>query len=445
MQAIGSAPAAGRRGIRLQRGAEAHPQGHQDRAGVRDRGEDAEVRHCRPLPLHRRLPGRDRRAHSGDSRLRQATALDEPGFPDADLLLQALSRAARWSSKPSRAAFACRRHSRPGRSSTTWPASPGPGSRRRNSNSSSASSSFTNSPGSGYPAASASCSSSRAIAATGTTTAGRSRCCLHAGWYRRRSCHDRAQAHLADQPDDHLEAQRALSSRGAESVGLARRQVRLEHHRRQQGPGLRRHRAAGAGGRRRRRGRNQRHGRPAAAHRHRGVAGDSRASSRRHPSSGAGIFRPSAPEAALNSPYVDYAIRGQGEETLARSCSMRSSDARHAALRAIAGLSWRSGGQIVHNKNRAFSAASLARTLPYERAGRSAAIPGPDLSRPAHHRLSGRAGLPLSLHLLRSGGDVSRQDRAARRRSGWSRTCDFLTHASRRGCHPILRSQLLRS
>jgi anaerobic magnesium-protoporphyrin IX monomethyl ester cyclase len=35
----------------------------------------------------------------------------------------------------------------------------------------------------------------------------------------------------------------------------------------------------------------------------------------------------------------------------------------------VAGLSWRSGGEIVHNTNRPFSAASLTRTLPYHRAG----------------------------------------------------------------------------
>ena len=41
LQAVRLAPAAGRRRVGFQRGVEAHSQGHQDRAGVRDRGEDA--------------------------------------------------------------------------------------------------------------------------------------------------------------------------------------------------------------------------------------------------------------------------------------------------------------------------------------------------------------------------------------------------------------------
>jgi anaerobic magnesium-protoporphyrin IX monomethyl ester cyclase len=81
-----------------------------------------------------------------------------------------------------------------------------------------------------------------------------------------------------------------------------------------------------------------------------------------------GHFPTIAAEAALNSPYVDYAIRGQGEETLVE---VLDAIFRHDgnAISAIAGLSWRSGAQIVHNRNRAFSAASLARALPYERLG----------------------------------------------------------------------------
>jgi radical SAM superfamily enzyme YgiQ (UPF0313 family) len=64
---------------------------------------------------------------------------------------------------------------------------------------------------------------------------------------------------------------------------------------------------------------------------------------------------------------VDYAIRSQGEDTL---IELLDSIFRGASdLGAIRGLSWRSDGQIVHNQNRAFSAAALARVLPYERLG----------------------------------------------------------------------------
>jgi anaerobic magnesium-protoporphyrin IX monomethyl ester cyclase len=93
-----------------------------------------------------------------------------------------------------------------------------------------------------------------------------------------------------------------------------------------------------------------------------------------------GHFPSICAEPALKSPYVDYAIRGQGEETLCevldaifRGGATTHSDANTRGdantLGTIAGLSWRSGDRIIHNKNRSFSAASLARSLPYERLG----------------------------------------------------------------------------
>jgi radical SAM superfamily enzyme YgiQ (UPF0313 family) len=79
-----------------------------------------------------------------------------------------------------------------------------------------------------------------------------------------------------------------------------------------------------------------------------------------------GHFPSICAEPALNMPYLDYAIRGQGEETLREVL-----DAIFAGgdLASIAGLSWRNGEQIVHNKDRAFSRAGLERTLPYGRVG----------------------------------------------------------------------------
>jgi len=87
-----------------------------------------------------------------------------------------------------------------------------------------------------------------------------------------------------------------------------------------------------------------------------------------------GHFPTIAAEAALNSPYVDYAIRGQGEQTLAEVLDAIFHGVDQAAggddsVSAIAGLSWRRGDLIVHNRNRTFSAAGLARALPYERLG----------------------------------------------------------------------------
>ncbi len=78
-----------------------------------------------------------------------------------------------------------------------------------------------------------------------------------------------------------------------------------------------------------------------------------------------GAFPTVCPEATLNSSYVDYAVRGQGEDTLRELLDAHA--ARDLAmLPAIGGLSWRREGQVVHNKDRPFSAASLDRMLPYD-------------------------------------------------------------------------------
>jgi anaerobic magnesium-protoporphyrin IX monomethyl ester cyclase len=79
-----------------------------------------------------------------------------------------------------------------------------------------------------------------------------------------------------------------------------------------------------------------------------------------------GHFPTICPEAVLSEPYVDYAVRGQGEDTFTQ---LFDTLGRHDedAVAAIAGLSWRRQEQIVHNKERTFSARSLATRLPYER------------------------------------------------------------------------------
>ena len=77
-----------------------------------------------------------------------------------------------------------------------------------------------------------------------------------------------------------------------------------------------------------------------------------------------GAFPTVCPDATLNSSYVDYAVRSQGEDTLTELLDAHA--ARQAdALSGIRGLSWRRDGQVVHNKERPFSAASLNRMLPY--------------------------------------------------------------------------------
>jgi radical SAM superfamily enzyme YgiQ (UPF0313 family) len=70
---------------------------------------------------------------------------------------------------------------------------------------------------------------------------------------------------------------------------------------------------------------------------------------------------------ALNAPYVDFAVRAQGEQTLIELLDLLFGAG--GSLDTIGGLSWRRDGEIVHNANRTFSNAGLTRALPYERVG----------------------------------------------------------------------------
>ncbi len=79
-----------------------------------------------------------------------------------------------------------------------------------------------------------------------------------------------------------------------------------------------------------------------------------------------GAFPTVCPDEALNAPYVDYAVRAQGEDTLIELLDALAAG-RRDELSFIAGLSWRRHDQIVHNKDRKFSTASLSRMLPYDK------------------------------------------------------------------------------
>ena len=81
-----------------------------------------------------------------------------------------------------------------------------------------------------------------------------------------------------------------------------------------------------------------------------------------------GHFPTICAEASLNVPYVDYAVRGQGEDTFSQVLDAHFGGIKDT-LATIDGLSWRSGDRIIHNRNRAFSTAGLTRNLPYERLG----------------------------------------------------------------------------
>ena len=76
-----------------------------------------------------------------------------------------------------------------------------------------------------------------------------------------------------------------------------------------------------------------------------------------------GYFPSLYPDAALNNDYVDYLIRGQGEETLPELLAARAGGS--ADLSGIAGLSWKRGGVTVNNPARVFTPRHIAPVLDY--------------------------------------------------------------------------------
>jgi anaerobic magnesium-protoporphyrin IX monomethyl ester cyclase len=81
-----------------------------------------------------------------------------------------------------------------------------------------------------------------------------------------------------------------------------------------------------------------------------------------------GAFPTVCPESAVSASYVDYVVRAQGEQTL---LELLDALVAHGGggVGSIAGLTWRKDGEVVHNAERRFSAASLTRMLPYEKLG----------------------------------------------------------------------------
>ena len=92
-----------------------------------------------------------------------------------------------------------------------------------------------------------------------------------------------------------------------------------------------------------------------------------------------GYFPTMYTEAAINAPYVDYVVRGQGEETL-RELLTRLPDAGQPSAPASAtspdvlgdvrGLTWKDAdGRVRHNPDRPFVSPEAFPALPYERVG----------------------------------------------------------------------------
>ncbi|MGF6710405.1 anaerobic magnesium-protoporphyrin IX monomethyl ester cyclase [Luteibacter sp. W1I16] len=80
-----------------------------------------------------------------------------------------------------------------------------------------------------------------------------------------------------------------------------------------------------------------------------------------------GYFPTLYTDTALSAPYVDYAIRGQGEESLPEL--MAALGRPDADVSRIGGLSWKRDGDIVHNPSRRFSLGDSGIVLPYDKLG----------------------------------------------------------------------------
>src|SRR5690242_6474490 len=72
-------------------------------------------------------------------------------------------------------------------------------------------------------------------------------------------------------------------------------------------------------------------------------------------------------EAALAEPYVDYTVRGQGEQTLPELISALAGG--RSDFSGIAGLSWKKAGEVIHNPARPFAPGQPPQILPYEKLG----------------------------------------------------------------------------
>jgi radical SAM superfamily enzyme YgiQ (UPF0313 family) len=88
-----------------------------------------------------------------------------------------------------------------------------------------------------------------------------------------------------------------------------------------------------------------------------------------------GYFPTLYPDSAINAPYVDYLVRGQGEATMldllarlpdAGSPSATDSARDPGAISGVAGLTWKRDGRPVHNPERALVNPDTLPALPYE-------------------------------------------------------------------------------
>jgi len=81
-----------------------------------------------------------------------------------------------------------------------------------------------------------------------------------------------------------------------------------------------------------------------------------------------GYFPTLYTDTALVAPYVDYAIRGQAEESLPELIAALTGPAV-PDLAKIGSLSWKHDGAVVHNPNRRFTLGDSGLVLPYDKLG----------------------------------------------------------------------------
>jgi anaerobic magnesium-protoporphyrin IX monomethyl ester cyclase len=78
-----------------------------------------------------------------------------------------------------------------------------------------------------------------------------------------------------------------------------------------------------------------------------------------------GYFPSLYTKAAMTAPYIDYAVRGQGEGVFEKLLEAIASGERHN-LEWIDGLSWRRHGEVINNKDQPFGDRRTSERLPYE-------------------------------------------------------------------------------
>jgi anaerobic magnesium-protoporphyrin IX monomethyl ester cyclase len=81
-----------------------------------------------------------------------------------------------------------------------------------------------------------------------------------------------------------------------------------------------------------------------------------------------GYFPTLYAKAAINAPYVDYAVRGPGEATITELLDAIGAGELHK-LRSIGGLTWKHHGRAVHNPERGFADRRSPTLLPYDLLG----------------------------------------------------------------------------